>query len=387
MDNLLKTPHYIKLVLLLLILLLNSSGYCADSRSLANLEVELFQAHMPVTSCLIKGPFETIKFATRHFGSGLYMIRANKKQIEILDKKNKNQILFATKYLLLNSTNKNGINIEYLPGISRFYKGNIAITCDDKGNLHFVNIVPEQEYILSVVGSEMIVDAPKEALKAQAVLVQTWLAGRKPNDYLNDTTSYQAYLGNAYVSDRVREAVIDVLDKVLFYKTSPIKVYYHSTCGGGTSSGALLLKPNEISPPYLACVKCQNCFMSPFWKNKVIVIPKNIFSKYFGDTYPTIVSVDKAGRPMTVSLKNGKIYTGYEFWLATGQKLGWDKMPGTRYKISASDNNIQNVRLISNGAGHGVGLCQWGACQLAKAGKSCEQILYYYFPGTKISSH
>jgi stage II sporulation protein D len=64
-----------------------------------------------------------------------------------------------------------------------------------------------------------------------------------------------------------------------------------------------------------------------------------------------------------------------------GQKLGWDKVPGTRYAISCSPDF---VTLTSTGAGHGVGLCQWGACGLARLGKSYLEILRYYFPGTDV---
>ena len=66
-----------------------------------------------------------------------------------------------------------------------------------------------------------------------------------------------------------------------------------------------------------------------------------------------------------------------------GQELGWDKVPGTRYKFIPS---AENIEVDSTGAGHRVGLCQWGASELARRGKSYKQILQYYFQGTTLET-
>jgi stage II sporulation protein D len=42
------------------------------------------------------------------------------------------------------------------------------------------------------------------------------------------------------------------------------------------------------------------------------------------------------------------------------------------------------VRFLGSGAGHGVGLSQWGAHELGMRGKSYRQILAHYFPGTSL---
>jgi stage II sporulation protein D len=46
-----------------------------------------------------------------------------------------------------------------------------------------------------------------------------------------------------------------------------------------------------------------------------------------------------------------------------------------------------NVRFLGSGSGHGVGMCQWGASELARRGKSYRQILAHYYPGTSLRSH
>ncbi len=64
-----------------------------------------------------------------------------------------------------------------------------------------------------------------------------------------------------------------------------------------------------------------------------------------------------------------------------GQKLGWDKAPGTRYEIKRAAGAYI---IKSSGGGHGVGLCQWGAQGLSRQGKTHAEILKYYFPGTTL---
>lgn len=92
-----------------------------------------------------------------------------------------------------------------------------------------------------------------------------------------------------------------------------------------------------------------------------------------------------AGRPTAVSYSfNGHQLrtTGYQFWLHLGQEFGWDKAPGTNFSLREENGQVV---IKSRGAGHGVGLCQWGAIGLAKQGRSYRAILSAYFPGTTIS--
>ena len=136
------------------------------------------------------------------------------------------------------------------------------------------------------------------------------------------------------------------------------------------------------SLPYLASVVCKYCSKSPFGTLKASVIPRSTFQSVGGARLPEIVSRDVCGRPLTIRLPNNQNVSGYDFWIRLGQKLGWDKAPGTKYNIRTRQNG--DVVVESVGAGHGVGLCQWGSAEQARQGKSYRAILEYYFPGTKL---
>jgi stage II sporulation protein D len=55
-----------------------------------------------------------------------------------------------------------------------------------------------------------------------------------------------------------------------------------------------------------------------------------------------------------------------------------------RFQVERDDNGFGRVVAEGGGAGHGVGMCQWGAIGRARAGQSMEQIVTTYFPGTRI---
>jgi stage II sporulation protein D len=71
------------------------------------------------------------------------------------------------------------------------------------------------------------------------------------------------------------------------------------------------------------------------------------------------------------------------FRFAVDRELGWNKVRSDLYEIRNSSGNI----LISGkGSGHGVGLCQAGAEEMAREGKTYREILNFYYPGTNLKA-
>ncbi len=70
-----------------------------------------------------------------------------------------------------------------------------------------------------------------------------------------------------------------------------------------------------------------------------------------------------------------------EFLSAAGRARGWNFIKSNDFALSASGDTIQ---LRGRGLGHGIGLCQWGARELARRGKTAEEILAFYYPGAKL---
>jgi len=61
--------------------------------------------------------------------------------------------------------------------------------------------------------------------------------------------------------------------------------------------------------------------------------------------------------------------------------LGYSKIRSTQFRIESIG---REVVFSGKGAGHAVGLCQWGAKEMAELGYRYESILQYYYPGTDL---
>ena len=65
---------------------------------------------------------------------------------------------------------------------------------------------------------------------------------------------------------------------------------------------------------------------------------------------------------------------------------GGDLLRSTAFTlvVSGAGNSVSHLVAEGSGAGHGVGLCQWGAVGRARAGQGHEEILAAYYPGTRL---
>lgn len=342
--------------------------------------VELFEAHQPISEIRLRGPLRIANSAIKIPAGSYVRIFARQKQL-LLQVDGRPSVSSAQKLLRLQAESISGIEATVKGIQPRRYKGKLEILLAKGGGLRVCNQVSCLDYVTATVGSETLPGWTDEVLKAQAVLTQTGLLRYKPGDKLGDSTNKEAYLGCAYERPGIRNCVLQVWGRWLAYKGSAITPYYHSTCGGGTSSSVNML-PEAL--PYLQAVDCRFCRRSPFWPVKQSEIPQDVFTRAISGI-PELVESNQQGRPLLWRLPNNTLLSGYQLWLRLGQKLGWDKVPGTRYRIdSTASSAFRRIRIESNGAGHGLGLCQWGAAQLANEGKSYKQILRYYFPQTQV---
>ncbi|MBX9690704.1 MAG: hypothetical protein K2X27_28575 [Candidatus Obscuribacterales bacterium] len=346
-------------------------------------EVSLFRAVWPIKRLIFKGSFKIVRpldgkiFSDCELSvpsAGYFELRSCKYPLSRPLKIHSQSLELAS----------NGRALCLGPSLSslRRYKGSLKIRALPDASLSCLNLVSLRDYVSSVVGSETQVEFPKEALKAQSVLVQTSMLHYKKGDQLNDSTEKQAYLGADYVSSAVKEAVRESWGERLLCQGRPVPIYFHASCAGGTSSSRYF--SDKI--PTLKCdraVKCEYCRDAQFWKASRQRIAAAIFAKAFPDGVPEIVKWDESGRPFMLKFPSGKQQLAYSFWLQLGQKLGWDRLPGSRFEIRKLQDS--SVELSSRGGGHGVGLCQWGAAGLARQGAEHKRILEFYFPGAVLT--
>ena len=362
-------------VLMELILGIASPGFSALP---AIVQVSLFQAHAPVRELIVQGPFQLATPTPRTLGMGRYTLRIAQNQLMLCAPTLSRFCVRSRQFSFAPAQGKQSIALGLPHQPQRLYPGRVEFSIDHKNALRIINALPARTYVALVVGSETPPDWPVEALKAQAVLTQTRLFRYQPGDALDDTTQQEVYLGEGHRRPEVDQAVARVWGEILMTQGHPVTPFYHATCAGHTS-GAEIFGQHQSLPGIMG-VACSGCRLAPFGKPTVRRIPASTFAKAFPQGLPKITQRDMAGRPLTVQFTNGTTQSGYAFWLALGQRLGWDKAPGLNFSWHPTTDG--QVALVSRGAGHGVGLCQHGAAALAWQGKKYRAILKAYFPGT-----
>lgn len=247
--------------------------------------------------------------------------------------------------------------------------------------------LPLVDYLAAVVGSECPPGFEPEALKALSVLVQNRLFFEQGQEGgITDDTNVMAYLGAQYARPECLAAVKKTLGYKLMEDKKLLFPYFHSTCGGKLSTIAVFdgkIKSGTVASPLI----CPYCKSSPFCKVHREVLSITECKEIFSFVPLRVMQVDSARRPLRVKVASANRefeLTGYELWLKLGQKLGWGFAPGLSFSFKPDGKG--NLLFESIGAGHGVGLCQWGAQGQAVQGKTFAEILRYYFPQCRLVS-
>lgn len=136
------------------------------------------------------------------------------------------------------------------------YRGKIELSLEE-GKIVAVNEVLLEEYLYSVVPSEMPASYPEEALKAQAVCARTYAYARMLHSplaeygaHVDDSTTYQVY-NNIKESAQATKAVKETAGRLLYYEEELVGAYYYSTSGGFGATAAVWGNDSANDMPYL----------------------------------------------------------------------------------------------------------------------------------------
>ncbi len=259
------------------------------------------------------------------------------------------------------------------------YKGFIDVRRDQNG-LHFITELPFEKYIEGVVVSEIGKDWNVEAMKAQAVISRTYAVYQKGlnagKDYhITSSVLHQVYKGDN-ADETVGRAVKETTGEILTYEKKPVETFYHSTCTDKTEL------PEEVwgkSYPYLKSVSCMDK-NSPYehWVRRFSVAEIEKALNIKGIKGISISSFTSTGRVKMLRVVTES--SELEVKAVDLRKLlGYKELPSTQFSVSITGSE---VIFEGSGYGHGVGLSQWGALELANEGKNYKEILQYYYPGT-----
>lgn len=258
--------------------------------------------------------------------------------------------------------------------------------------------MPLNDYLKGVLIGEMPVSYELEALKAQAVVARTYTLYKiknAPSKHLNgadmcdDINCCQAYKTKEYAFAswddetekekwaKFERAVNETSGEVILYNGQLINAFFHAHSGGKTENVKYLWSNEEI--PYLVSVDGNEADMKNDSKTFTKEEFKNIiYSKVPNYTYNSKIVIES----YTGSGRVDKIKIADVMMKAQDLRsmLG---IRSTNFRIEESGDNIT---FYTVGYGHGVGMSQEGANQMAKDGKTYIDIIKHYYTGVEISN-
>ena len=273
------------------------------------------------------------------------------------------------------------------------YKGELhLLTSPNQQSCDLVNNVSMETYLMTLLSKEMNGTWPLEALKAQAVAARTYAYER-----LNKVGSFdddKLYHLESSEKDQVSGTYLDITKKTLNAaketqgmilvgpsgKISP--AFFHSKCGGKT------LRPDQVwggvEEGYRSvdCHFCQRTGMKD-WNyqikgNKLTQMVDQVLKRYYADE---MEGHDLRLMPDSPHNSEIRLYAGDRLHIIKKSYLrnlaGREVLPSNNFVIQTKKNEFF---VQGQGYGHGVGLCQLGALELAKRGYNYQQILSFYFP-------
>ena len=260
----------------------------------------------------------------------------------------------------------------------KMFRGEIEVYLKNS-QLIVVNKLDIEDYVKGVINKEAIPSWPVEAKKTQAVLARTFAVYQKmfnPRSEFFDlapTVLDQVYDGLGKEDATSVEAVNATKGEIITLGNNPAKIYFHSTCGGTISSSAEIWKMNE---PHLQELHCPYCTKSSLYRWKRNIKAADIAKKLGVKSVKSISTVRGKTRVDSVVV-DGKKFPVNKFRELVGFSVIWSN------DFSVSKNG-SNFVFSGKGAGHGVGVCQWGMAGMAKLGKNHYEILKFYMKGIEI---
>lgn len=288
------------------------------------------------------------------------------------------------------------------------YRGTIKITKKPEGFL-IVNTLPLETYLESVVPSEMPSSYSMEALKAQAVCARTYawkqIKEKELESYgadVDDSVNYQVY-NNIVQAESTTQAVKETKGRILSQHGKPIEAYYFSTSAGVTSTDEIW--GAESSAPYLKSVECRfdekelwRAWETEISRETIEQRAQNIEGCEGNLTGLEVTGKSESGAVTRLRVHTdggeGEIVNEYEVrsFLAPDKEIfagkekekkkGGSLLPSAYFSLEETEGGFF---IRGGGYGHGVGMSQTAAEQMAQEGYTWEEILLYFFRNVEIS--
>ncbi|WP_235398117.1 SpoIID/LytB domain-containing protein [Faecalicatena contorta] len=295
------------------------------------------------------------------------------------------------------------------------YEGALELWATAEG-IVIINELPVESYLCKVVPSEMPSSYEPEALKAQAVCARSYAyrqmescAYPEYGAHVNDSTDYQVY-GNSASSESAITAVQETAGEVVRLDGQIVTTYYYSTSCGKTTSVAAWGTEETEENRYLQSVEVKNeegdFERNLPWYRWEAAVPVQTLSNLVGINTGTDIGTVKdiqitetgpggVAVKMTVTGDKGNVTVetenkirralggkGYKICRQDGTQTDSAELLPSAFFTAAKEG--ENFVFRGGGYGHGIGMSQNGANEMAKCGKNYKEILTLFYQGVTI---
>lgn len=310
----------------------------------------------------------------------------------------------------------------------RAYLGAVEFQLENNRFIRPINQLPLEDYLKGVVPFEVIASWPIETLKAQALAARTYAVSHL-GKVIDDTVNYQVYGGFSWQPSTTK-AVEETTGEVITHNKKLIEAFYSASNGGITENNSHVwggkaksyfpIKEDPYDPTqpweftlHETQIDLENVQLgNPNWweeaqeKDKTITASIKLWLKkngYNGEIKILSVPRFELANEQLRSKRSVKgsieilflhnLIDGtaiFELYALNDVKLDRIRqiMGGTHFKsylITSHERAGDKYIMKGKGYGHGVGMSQYGASVMGEQGKTYEEIIHFYFPGTVIT--
>jgi stage II sporulation protein D len=294
------------------------------------------------------------------------------------------------------------------------FRGKLKLIFNADGTFDAVNLIPLEPYLAGVVGAEMPDYWESAALQAQTIAARTYCLyiknrfGSTRNWDVKKTQANQTYQGVIAESNQVWRTVNQTQGKVLTCHLLDghegiFPAYYSAVCGGHTENSGNVFGGDTLQPLLgVPCPYCKYTAKPSFYFWPIAQYDKAIVTAKLIEKYPKLSQLGKITQitPTGQSVYAEQNVTRLTSITLTGSTGKTDSIRAEdlRLTIDPTGRQIKSPAceivdlgdkwafISGKGFGHGVGMCQYGAAEMAREGKTATEILSYYYPGSKIAS-
>ena len=301
------------------------------------------------------------------------------------------------------------------------FAGQLEIRTNPDGTQTAINTLDLEDYLCSVISSEMSANSPMELLKAHAVISRSWairqIVNRKSSNRklhegfdLCADDHCQRYEGLRRMNERAVQAVRETAGLVLLYNDAICDCRYYKCCGGRSELWRTCWE--DIDVPYIQSVECPYCGRVSAKTLRLVLNDYDQETTDFHD-WKVTYTADELGQIIREKsgINFGEIVDLIPLHRGASGRIDSLQIVGTKhteiigkelkirlwlsrsclysswFEVSHNPSPVTgnpSWTLTGHGWGHGAGLCQIGAAQMAEEGYTYEQILAHYYVGSRL---